>query len=445
MRKSTIYKIVVEIVFISILFIISTFAKAQENTEFLSVEHAVEIGISNNLGLKVSKYNAELAELNTGLGAAGMLPTVNATASGNYTIENANLTFIDGSDVVNKGAQTRVINAGLLLDWTIFSGRQLSIQKDLLDLNSETAMLQFKQKTFKLVASILSQYQEIIFYKKYGQILLKNRDYINDLLQLAIKKKEIGTATKLDILQAKTDFLNIVNTYELSQMQQQIAKTQLTLLIEKDVEYNFTVDTSFIEIADKPYGKWAALALKNNYNLMLQEKALSRTSMLIDQNKGALWPQVNLNVGFNYTNLQSGGGFLLKNNSFGPTIGITARYNIFDGGRVQRNIDIAKVQYDIQLTQQEHLVHMTKNDLFLAYQQYSFYKEQIKRYLESINLVKQNITIARKMYKLGKIDQFDLRQVRQQLLEMEKLRLQAQLSLSQSYIELKRLSGTTFF
>jgi outer membrane protein TolC len=412
------------------------------HAQYLSLEEAVAIGLRENLGLVTADSRIAAAGVNTGRGAAGMLPSVTAQGGGSFTLDNATQTFLDGRENSIVGGADLRFNGSVRMDWTIYDGKAMYLRRDQLQDTYELATLTKQREAQELAASISRAYQELVLQTRLVAIIDEDVSYLEDLLKLTEAKLSIGSATRLDVLQAKTDLNELVNSRELALLQYAITAGTLNRDLNREASIPLSVDTSFLKFNEVfPYQQWTEMALQANPDIRLSAKELAIAERDIALAEAERQPQVNLNSGLNFSYLSSNSGFLLRNQSYGPFIGLTASYNIFDGHRVSRNVELAKLGVTIAKLGYDQASLTTKNELFLLYQQYEYYVAQARVEKENLGLSAENFALADELYRNGRINQFELRQVRLQRLDIERRLAQAEYQQILAYIGLMELSG----
>jgi outer membrane protein len=371
-----------------------------------------------------------------------MLPSVTAQGSGSFTLDNATQTFLDGRENSIVGGVDLRFNGSVRMDWTIYDGKAMYLRRDQLQDTYELATLAKQREAQELTASIFRAYQELVLQTRLVDIIDDDVNYLNDLLELTEAKLAIGSATRLDVLQAKTDLNELINSRELALLQYAITAGILNRDLNREANISVTVDTSFLQFSEVfPYQQWTEMALQTNPDIRLSAKELAIAERDIALAEAERQPQVNLNSGLNFSYLSSNSGFLLRNQSYGPFIGLTASYNIFDGHRVNRNVELAKLSVTIAKLGYDQASLATKNELYLLYQQYEYYVAQARVEKENLGLSAENFALADELYRNGRINQFELRQVRLQRLDIERRLAQAEYQQILAYIGLMELSG----
>ncbi|WP_169435094.1 TolC family protein [Neolewinella persica] len=413
--------------------------------QYLSLEDAVKISMRENLGLLTADARIAAAKVNTGPGAAGMLPSVTAQGSGVFTLDNATQTFLDGRENKIVGGTDLRFNAGVRADWTIYDGKGMYLRRDRLLDEYELTTLARRQEAQELVASVSRAYQELVLQERLVDIIEEDLTYLKDLLELTEAKLKIGSATRLDVLQAKTDFNELTNSRQLALLQYDIIAGGLNRDLNRSSATPFSVDTAFLPLGEVlPYEEWTELALSSNPGIRLAAKEVAIAERDIALAETERRPQIGLTSGVNFGYLRSNSGFLLSNRSYGPFIGVNASFNIFDGNRVDRSIEIAKFSATVAKLGYDQASLSTKNELYLNYQQYEYYVAQARLEQENLALSEENFALADELYRNGYINQFELRQVRLQRLEIERRLAQAEYQQTLAYIGLMELSGQSW-
>jgi outer membrane protein len=414
--------------------------------QYLSLEEAINLGLRENLNMALATTRIASQKVNTGPGAAGMLPTVTAQGSGSFTLDNATQTFLDGRENSIVGGIDLRFNGGVRMDWTIYDGRAMYLRRDQLEDTYELATLEKQRQAQELAATIARAYQELVLQNKLLVILSEEINYLEDLLELTEARVSIGTATRLDVLQAKTDLNELINARELARMQFDLIAGNLNLELNREANTPVSVDSAFLELSRlMPYQQWTELALRANPDIQLSNKELAIAERDIAIAEAERQPQVNLNSGVNFSFLTSNSGFLIGNRSYGPFVGVTASYNIFDGHRVKRNVQQAKLNVSIAKLGLDQASLITNNALYLQYQQHNYFLEQARLEKENLILSAENFALADELYRKGRINQFELRQVRQQRLAIDRRLAQAEFQQVVAYIGLLEISGQPFF
>ena len=97
-------------------------ANAQEK---LTLQKAVEIALKNNYSIIIAANESELANNNTTIGNAGMLPTISVYGSKNYLGNDTRQVYANDSLLDKSGVGSTLTASGIALKWTLFDGLKM--------------------------------------------------------------------------------------------------------------------------------------------------------------------------------------------------------------------------------------------------------------------------------------------------------------------------------
>ena len=383
------------------------FAVAQP---LLSLEEAIQTGLTNNYGIKIARNSEVIAANSNTYGNAGFLPTVGANANTGYTSNNTVQKFFSGDERTGKGAGNTVFRAGLELNWTAFDGYRMFATKERLELVEQrsqaftaSAMQDLTTQIQTVYFSIVRVAQQIEIQEQAIQLNIALRD-------LAANKVKIGTGTSLEVLQTtnrvNADSSALLNLFD--RLQQ--AKISLNRLLVQDANTAFEVPTEMPTVILPKLEELTQMVLNQNFDIKLLQFDEQIALTQIKEERAALYPVVDINTGFNYNFSRSEVGFLLSNRSFGPTIGLNVTYDLFPGRDVRKDIANAEIfKENIRLSQQNLTANLT-SDIALLYQQYLALQNQLDLEQRNLQTASTNTTLAQQLYQSGRATNFDVRE-----------------------------------
>jgi outer membrane protein TolC len=125
------------------------------------------------------------------------------------------------------------------------------------------------------------------------------------------------------------------------------------------------------------------------------------------------------NAGYNYNQLNSETGYLKYNQSNDPSFGLSLTYPLFDGFNINREIKNARVELNTMET------YLKETDLGLHTDLYKIYNDYITNLriigIELINqeVAKENVEIAFEKYRLGSINDIELRETQKKYIDAQ--------------------------
>lgn len=398
--------------------------------EILQKDQAVSIAMENNFDIKLAALDVQVAENNSSIQNSGYLPTLSGTAGADYSNNRGSATSRQGdlAGVEQKftGNQSSGLNAGVGIDYTIFDGFGRSNTYKQLQENYNISELQARQMLENTILNIFDSYYEVARLTQdvnnQKQTLIISRVRLNR----AEFGLEYGQGSQLDILNAEVDYNNDSITYLTNTQLLQNEKRNLNLLLGRDVNTEFTVDTALAYADNLLLDVLLVNARDNNVTLLQQDATLRNAAYAIGSTTAGSVPKLSVNGGYSWNQNQFGAtSFLEQQKSQGVSLGATLSWNIYDGGstRIKRqNSQIAYETRTVNLQKEQLNIDRNLSNAWTAYQTALFVKDaQQKNLLTS----QTNFDRSVDQYKLGQITNIVFRQAQLNLLN-------AQLSLNQA-------------
>jgi outer membrane protein len=242
-------------------------------------------------------------------------------------------------------------------------------------------------------------------------------------------------------LQSTVD-LNADSTRLISQMVLLAnAKVDFNRLLARDVSIDFDIHDSIQLTTPRPFDSLLQNALIQNAQLTTARLNQDIARLGVRQAQSDRYPRFNFTAGYSYSTLNSQTGFLQYNQSYGPSFGFNLTYNLFNGFNVNRAIKNAKVimnsgEIEVQDSEQALRAEMRKMD-----NQFLASLDIVKMQLANVKVAQENVDIAFEKYKLGSINDIELREIQQKLIDAEYQLISSQFEAKKAEIELSRLSG----
>ncbi len=282
--------------------------------------------------------------------------------------------------------------------------------KDRLDLQEQRSYLFTQRSMQDLVSQIQTAYMQLIRIRQQMEIIEQSIELNQSLKNLAAEKLKLGATTELELLQT-TNLLN-ADSSALLNLNNQLAqaKTGLNRLMGVTPDMAFEVPLQLTEEVLPTREELIQLATRQNYDLRLLQYDEQIALAQIKEVRSALFPEVNLNAGFNYNYSKAEVGFLLSNRSFGPTVGISATYNLFPGRNIKKDIaNVAIIKENIDYTKAQTELNM-QADILQLYQQYEALVELQALEIRNVETAQRGTTLARQLYQAGKTTNFEVRE-----------------------------------
>lgn len=427
------------IAFLSFLLLFSIPSMAQSKK--LTLEDAVSTGLKNNFSILISENDKDIAKNNNTLGNAGFLPIIGANGTVRENYLSGNVEDASGGISKTDNAHSNTLNLGLSLNWTLFDGFQMFIQKDKLDALEKLGESSMKAQIENVLSEIVVSYYSIVQSKNRLKVLQDAINFSNRRKDLTMKKYQLGLSSELAYLQSITD-LNADSAAFLRQqagLKNANADLNLLMIIDPAIEYEVEDTILFRNTLD--YKELTTLLQTTNSQIDIAKQNLEISKMNYRLTHSPKYPQIDFFSNYNFAQSKYDYGQTRLNKSYGPIVGVGFSYSIFDGFNKRRNSANALIQSE---TSEYQLRQVTKQMETLIYQLYNDYQNNLKLVkfeTENLKITQQNTYIAFEKYRLGELSDIDLRQIQLKQLEADNSLLLAQFQAKQIETELLRLSG----
>lgn len=417
---------------------------AQEKA-LLTVEEAVSIALENNHQIKMVANDLKIEETSFSPGFAGMLPTVNAVANNNNSIQNITQTRSDGTNLSRDNAKNNSLNYGVELDWTIFDGLRMFARYDQLQEATKLGEAQLKQAILITVSDAMATYFDLVQQKQQLNALDSTLVISKQRVELANNRFSIGKASKLELLNAQVDQNTDQTQYLRQQELFQNTKTRLNQIIGRDVKTDFQVVDLIAIDRSLELDDLEEEAKAQNPQLMAQLISKRMVELQLKELKGSRLPTINAHGGYLFSESESSLGFTTNNNARGFNYGLSLRWNLFDGSNQNRKEQIAKIQLknsDLLIDQQTQTL---LSQLSIAYQTYKTNLSLMELEIHNEAIAKENLDITMAKYKIGTIPTIEFRTAQLNYTQAVVRSSNATYEAKLSEIILKELAGNLTF
>ncbi|SMD32645.1 Outer membrane protein TolC [Reichenbachiella faecimaris] len=418
----------------------TTESKAQE---ILTKADAVSIALENNFDIRAASNDLEISENNAKITNSGYLPNVSGTAGTSQTRTDSDLTFSDGSSIVNDGVNSSGSNASLNMDYTIFDGFGRKYDYKRLQENYNLSEIQARAVMENTLVNLFISYYEIARLTENELNQKETLDISRERWLRAKYSFEFGQNSQLDILNAEVDYNTDSINYLTIVQQLKNEKRNLNLLLGRDVSVDFGVDTLLAFENNLDYQALEASAKEKNAALNVEQGLLRNSQYNIKVENSAIIPKIGINSSYGWNNNQfAPGNFLSESTSTALNVGATLTWNIFDGGRSntqRQNAKLAMENQQINVERTELDLERQIQNAWTVYQTALFVMQAEQKNLQTNHL---NFDRSKEQYGFGLITSIEFRQAQFNLLTANLNFNQAKYSAKNAELVLLQLSGT---
>lgn len=393
--------------------IISSYASGQE---ILNKADAVSIALENNFSIRSIKNVEEIAKNNSSRKNAGYLPTVSASGSANYSISDSENTLLDGSVQEAKAASTLSYNANVNLNYVVFDGFGRAYNYKQLQEDYALSQLEARNVIENSIINLFNSYYEVARLSQNEAVLRESMSVSGDRKSRAEYSYEYGKSTQLDVLNAEVDYNNdSINYLTIVQLLNN-EKRNLNLLLARDIDTDFIVDTNVIYTNELDLSSVMNDALANNAGILQAQSALRNAEYGIKLSASPALPRIALNASYGYNYTDFANGFFDSQWQLGPSFSASLSWNIFDGGATnvrKQNSKILVENQGVGLEQMNMDLQRRVSNAWTNFQTALFVMEAGAKNLETN---KRNFQRSEDQYNLGQINSLLFRQAQLNLL-----------------------------
>ena len=396
---------------ITFILVLSTFISVAQ--ESLDKQEAVDIALEYNFDIKVVNNDVEAAKNSSSIYNSGYLPTLSANGGANYDNSDNQNEFQDGT-IQETASKSNSYNASIGLNYLIFDGLgRMYNYKKLKELYN-ISEIQARQVVQNTLLKLMSSYYDVA-------LLTENKS--NQEQSLSISKSRLlrekynyqyGQNTQLDVLNAEVDVNNDSITYLDLERELANAKRNLNLVLGRDTDIDFEVDTIVTYTLNLTYEKLLNSARSHNTLLLQAEKNIELSNFDLKMNQSGWMPVVGINGGYGWSDFNvdsnvSNAFSLASQTSTGINAGVNLTWNIFDGGATKTRVQNAKIAIENSNIQKEQIELNLERNVANAWETYqaSLFILQAER--KNVETNRRNFSRSEEQFQLGQISSVQFR------------------------------------
>ncbi|MBT3208057.1 MAG: TolC family protein [Bacteroidetes bacterium] len=406
----------------------------------LSLSEAIIKSLENNYQVQISELNLEIAKNNNSWGQAGRYPSLAFSLAQTNRFDDAPSQTGTGNDQYSSN----MIMPGIQLNWILFNGFSISLNKKNLQLLEDMTEENFSIVVENTIQAVVLAYYNVLVENEKLDILQEVKSLSKDRYDYLLAKKELGNSVTYEVLQAKNSFLSDSSNVLLQSLNLKNAKMNLNLLLGESIETNYSL-TNNLEIPTEDYeiSDLTSKMFANNKNLRNQyinQKILRNN---ISLKKSSLYPTISLSSGYDRLNsaIKYEGLDRMTSNSYDYYANFALSYNLFNGGNVKRAIKNARIEQEIGDIQLEEIKNSLSIQLINTFEFYNIRKQLYLVSEESMKAAELNLQISNEKFKSGAINSFNFRDVQLIYQNTAINKLEAIYNLIDSKTELLRLTS----
>jgi len=408
----------------------------------LTLTEAVNLALKNSYDLELARNNIEISDINNNIGIAGGLPAVTGSFTDQEQLTSINQKFADASrDTKRDNVASNNMGIGVTGSFLLFNGsRVITTKKRLEQLLAQNQQL-LSAQVQNTIAGVMTKYYDVVRQQNYLKTIALSIEVSQKRLDILQVRRDVGLSNNADLFQAQLDLNALVQTQQSQQLVVDQAKTDLLNLIFLKPETQIVISDTIIVDRTISFDS-VRTALARNPSVIAADQQI-RINELIEKETAALrYPSLRALAGYNFANTNSGAGFALLNQSYGPFIGVNLAIPIYNGGIFKRQQQIASINTRSARVQRDQLYLNYESGTVRTYQAYTSSLNQLKSEQEAYKLATQLLDLVLQRYQLGQATIIDLRVAQQSFVDEGYRLVNLSYAAKVAEIELRRLASS---
>ena len=370
--------------------------------DFLSLDEALKIALEKNYDVVIARNERQIAGLQNNIGNAGMSPTVSVGGTLSNSSLNSYQVFNNGQVQDRPGAVAYGTGVSVNADWMVFDGLRMFAVKKRLKLGEELSEIALRSQMENTVYEVIAAYHNVARVRSLIRAAEQNLALYVERRKIAEVRLEIGSDSKVDLLLSKSDENRARSGIIQLQLELLDTKVRLNTLLGRSVETEFSAADTITLSYEPSFEELKKAAASYNSSLLLAHKNESIVEQGVAEARALRLPQVTVGAAYIFTRNQSQAGFVAVNRQNGLNAGLTARWNIFNGGRNHRLVQ----ERNVFALNQKYVTERTKLDVdaqvFISYQAFLLNRQIVDMELQNLADSRQVLQISLERYKIGK-------------------------------------------
>ena len=393
------------------------------------LKRLIELSLRNNRDLRVAILNIEAARATYQIRRADELPSVGAGFTANR----------------GAGAKGGLVNTyavgfqftGYELD---FFGRVRSLSQAALSqyLATEEAR---KTTQISLVSGVATSYVGLLADDELLRVTREALKTREDSFRLTRLRFDNGASSEVDLRQAEQLLETAKVALAQTQRQRALDENALTLLVGEPLPADLPAPLPLAQqqgVTDLPAGLPSDL-LTRRPDVLAAEQQLRAANANIGAARAAFFPRISLTANAGTASTELSG--LFKSGTFALTGTATLLQPIFDAGRNQANLDVAKVNKDIAIAQYEKAIQTAFREVSDSLAGRATLGEQLRAQTAVANAAQVSFKLADLRYKNGASSYFDVLDAQRTLFTAQQATVQTQALQVQNLVTLYKVLG----
>ncbi len=403
------------------LILLGILAVSSVNAQMLKLEDAIALALSNNHNVIIIKQQNEAKKQEIHLGAVGFLPTLDASAGGNYSGSNTDLEFATDAfpDIKNQEAAQSNQSAKVTATYMIFNGGARVRSYAKLKSSGTLSELQTKISLESTMIQVVNGYYEVIRVGNQLDFMKNSLEISRDRLNRVKTNNAYGNAGKIDVLNAQVDFNNDSSNFINAELILKKAKNELNFLLGRTIATEFDAAGELTLPVINELSEYMKKAKENNTSIIMSNIQLDMAELEKKINKSGFLPTLSSSLDYGYQASTNDVGIIQKSGSIGTTAALSLKWNLFDGLKKQKALEKAKIMVEVSNIEQQQTLLKIEKEVQNYYDAIKVNIDLLSLEKAKLGVGKMNLTRSKELFDNGSINNVQFRQAQLNLIQIE--------------------------
>ncbi len=423
---------------------------SQSKLDTLSLEQAIALAFEQNRAIQIQKQLVEIAKQDVYQGNAGLLPRVDLVGSGEY--QNSQQTDLllrtfqpppqpETISISESGIVNTTLSAGVRAEYLVLGGFAGKYRYQLLQNQQTIAGFQQQVVANNVVLGVSELFLELAKLQKQEELILKNIAIGEDRLQKVQDQKAFGKVTGLAVLNAQTDINRDKNALDALRLGRNDLIKTLNFQLGLDAQQSYGVAVDYTAPLLDSISQIESEIVAGNPELKLAKEGISIANTQISLAESVKYPSILASAQYGYLRQRNDLQQVAELDNIGAIVGVTARFNIYNGQKTRRDIAKAKLNVNVEKAREAQKQAELFAEASKSYQRIALLRSQLERDRENLSTFEENFTRTQDRFENGTATSLNLRDAQIALLNAEITIVNLEYDLLKAFITLEVLKG----
>jgi outer membrane protein TolC len=383
----------------------------------ISLPQAIDLAIAQNPQVRIQQIQTDMAKNNVFRANAGQGPRINAVGDLVYANNFANVdirTFQpepapEKINIDESGVETFTTSLGVQADYLLYDGGMGKHRFSLLNELSKLAKAEQEVVLNEIILGVGTLYWELLNLQNTIDFLSENVEISRKRVEKMRDRKAFGKASQLAVLQAETNLNEDLRSLSEVQLAFENLRSDLNVLLDVSADTSYRVVEVF-DLPEKDYDGDFLTQIKTQNPLMAlayngQSIAKYQLKLAEAQRRPVLASFVQAGYFFQANDVQQ----LASIRTVGATVGLSASFNLYDGGVAKNKKQNAGMELEIALQKATQLEDQLFTTARKEQNNIERLRTQLDREISNLTTFEEVFNRTQEFFYAGKANALDLR------------------------------------